>query len=80
LEDGLGQHSPSVPDTDALHCSIELKLQLFMKSTSRLQYSPARTVCGASNAVIAIAPANVAAESAFVLNLSLIICIFMLST
>jgi hypothetical protein len=42
------------------------------------QYSPARAVCGASNAAIAIAPANVAAERVFVLNLSLIICISML--
>ena len=79
LLDGLGEHPPSSPDTVALHCSIELKLQFFMKSTSTLQYSPARAVGGANNAPSTIAEANVAVEIVAALNIFLIVCSVFLS-
>jgi len=43
------------PDTVALHCSIELKPQFLMKSSSTLQCSPARTAAGANSAPSTIA-------------------------
>ena len=74
LLDGLGEHPPSSPDTVALHCSIELKLQFFMKSTSTLQYSPARAVGAANNAPSTIVEANVAVEIVAALSMFLIVC------
>src|SRR5262245_54424525 len=75
LRNGLREHSPSMPDTVALHCSIELKLQFLMKSTSRLQNSPARAADGANSAPSAIAAANVAAGIVITLNTAVVIWI-----
>src|SRR5262245_53925556 len=53
LRNGSRRHTAFMPDIAALHCSIELKLQLLVKLRSSLQYSPARAAVGAPSATAA---------------------------